>query len=219
MKNVVMMVTIAKRNKSEELLDCFNKNQVAMTLGRYGQGTVNDELMDYLGIEDKEKCVMFSTMLNEKAKRVLSEIEEKNKKKKEQNIVAFTIPIVSVGGYTTLHELVGNEEEEGEKMETNLENELIIVIANRGHVDMVMDAARKGGAKGGTVIHARGTGLEQSEKFFGVTIGAEKEMIFIVTEKEKKQAIMKTIMEEAGNATPAGAMLFTLPVTDVIGTK
>ena len=81
-----------------------------------------------------------------------------------------------------------------------------------------MNVAKDAGAGGGTVIHARGTGLEASEKFFGATIGAEKEMIFIVAEKEGKQAIMKAIMENAGSSTPAGAVLFSLPVIDVIGT-
>ena len=45
--------------------------------------------------------------------------------------------------------------------------ELVIVIANQGYIEMVMDAARGAGAYGGTVIHAKGTGMEQAEKFMG----------------------------------------------------
>ena len=80
-----------------------------------------------------------------------------------------------------------------------------------------MDAARAAGAKGGTVVHARGTGIEQSQKFFGVTIGAEKEMIYIVTNKTDKQPIMKAIMEKAGSATPAETIMFSVPTVDVVG--
>ena len=94
--------------------------------------------------------------------------------------------------------------------------ELLIIISNRGYIDSVMEVARKAGAPGGTVIHARGTGTDSSEKFFGVTLGAEKEMIFIVTEREKKENIMKAIMEKVGSNTEAGSIVFSLPVTEIL---
>ena len=80
-----------------------------------------------------------------------------------------------------------------------------------------MQAARSAGAGGGTVIHAKGTGMESMGKFFGVTLAAEKEMIFIVTETAKKKQIMQTIMEQAGMTTKAKTILFSLPVTHVCG--
>ena len=79
-----------------------------------------------------------------------------------------------------------------------------------------MDVARNAGAPGGTVIHARGTGSDTSEKFFGVTLGAEKEMIFIVTDKTKKENIMKEIMEKVGSNTEAGSIVFSIPVSEIL---
>ena len=73
------------------------------------------------------------------------------------------------------------------------------------------------GAPGGTVVHARGTGNESSEKFFGTLIGAEKEMIFIVTRSQKVKNIMQAIKDNAGVSTPSGAVTFSLPVCDVAG--
>ena len=70
-------------------------------------------------------------------------------------------------------------------------HELIIVIANQGNIELVMDAARGAGAYGGTVIHARGTGMEKAEQFLGFSLASEKEMIFIVAQKEQKNNIMK----------------------------
>lgn len=97
--------------------------------------------------------------------------------------------------------------------------ELIIAIANQGYIELVMDAARGAGAYGGTVIHAKGTGMEQAEKFMGVSLAAEKEMIFIVAKKEQKNLIMKAVMEQAGLTTKAKAVVFSLPVTDTAGLK
>ncbi|MBQ9266989.1 MAG: P-II family nitrogen regulator [Clostridia bacterium] len=219
MKNFVMMVTIGMRNESEVIRQILVDNKVTMALARFGRGTATNEIMDYLGMEDKEKCVIFSTMAYQKSKLVMREIGEKNTTEKKHKIISFTVPITSVGGQSSMDQLIGNSKEEEEKMEMDKNNEVIIVIANRGYVDLVMDAARDAGAKGGTVVHARGTGLEQSEKFFGVTIGAEKEMIYIVTNKETKSGIMKAIMEKAGSGTPAEAILFSVPVVDVEGIR
>ena len=98
-------------------------------------------------------------------------------------------------------------------------HELIVVIAEQGNIDLVMDAARAAGAYGGTVIHAKGTGTQEASKFMGVSIAAEKEMIFIVTRKEKKNDIMKAVMENAGLDSKAKSVVFSLPVTDTAGLR
>ena len=48
--------------------------------------------------------------------------------------------------------------------------EMIIAICNKGYADEVMDAARKGGATGGTVVNAKGTASEHEKKFYGMFI-------------------------------------------------
>ena len=101
----------------------------------------------------------------------------------------------------------------------NFEHELIIVILNEGCSDMVMDAARSAGATGGTVLHAKGTGKTKAEKFFGVSLAEEKDMIYILTSSGRKAEIMKAISRDCGPETPAGAICFSLPVTEVAGIR
>ena len=93
------------------------------------------------------------------------------------------------------------------------------MIANRGYIDLVMDAAREAGADGGTVLQAKGTGMEHAEKFMGVSLDAEKEMIFIVTRTEQKNSIMQAVMEKVGVESKAQAIVFSLPVTDTAGLR
>ena len=95
----------------------------------------------------------------------------------------------------------------------------LTVVSNHGHSEEVMEAARAEGAGGGTVIHAKGTGLERAEKFLGVSIADEKELILIVTKTESKNAIMKSIMDHAGLASKARSVVFSLPVTDTAGLR
>ena len=107
--------------------------------------------------------------------------------------------------------------EESELKETKYE--LLVVVANQGYTEMIMDAAREAKATGGTVIHAKGTGIEKAEKFLGVSLASEKEMIFMVVKKENKNPIMNAIMEKAGLTTKAKAIVFSLPVTDTAGMR
>lgn len=81
----------------------------------------------------------------------------------------------------------------GNFMKNDFEKELITVIVNKGYADDVMAEARKAGAKGGTVINARGTAKEDDAKFFGMHIVPEKEMLMIVVESEKKSQILEAI--------------------------
>ena len=133
----------------------------------------------------------------------------------------MSLPLSSIGGKKALQFLLEShdyqKEEESALKDTT--HELVIVIANQGNIELVMDAAREAGAYGGTVIHARGTGMEKAEKFMGVSIAAEKEMIFIVTKKDQKNKIMKAIMEKAGMDSRAKSIVFSLPVTDTAGLR
>ena len=61
--------------------------------------------------------------------------------------------------------------------------------------------------------------MEIAEKFMGISLANEKEMVFIVTKKEQKNAIMKAIMEKAGLDTKAKSIVFSLPVTDTAGLR
>ena len=94
--------------------------------------------------------------------------------------------------------------------------ELIVAVYEKGYTDMVMDAAREAGAGGGTTIRAKGTGAG-AQKFFGLSLAEEKEMLFIVTATDKKKDIMRAIMQNAGIDSKAHSLVFSLPVTESAG--
>ena len=94
--------------------------------------------------------------------------------------------------------------------------ELIVCIVNRGFCDLVMETARGAGARGGTVLHARGGG-QVGQEFFGITIQPEKELLMILVKAEIKGGVMQAILKHAGPATPAHGICFSVPVDDTIG--
>jgi len=96
-------------------------------------------------------------------------------------------------------------------------NDLIISIVNQGYSDELMNTAREAGATGGTIINARGQAHEGAVKFFGISVQDEKELIFILTNREKKAGIMRAICEAHGLNTAAQGIVFSLPVDNVMG--
>lgn len=124
--------------------------------------------------------------------------------------IAFAIRISSIGGKKALNYLTcGQEFVKGdESVLKETKYELVVVIANQGYSEDVMDAARKVHAAGGTVIHAKGTGAKKAEKFLGVTLVPEKDMIFIVTKTENKNDIMRAIMDERDLRAKPKALYF-----------
>ncbi|MCM1513608.1 MAG: hypothetical protein NC090_01295 [Anaeroplasma bactoclasticum] len=94
---------------------------------------------------------------------------------------------------------------------------LILAICNSGSADEVMRTAKDAGAKGGTIIHARGSAQKDSEHFLGITIQPEKDIIMIITDEALKAPIMQSISRKHGVGTQAHTVTFSLPVDDAIG--
>lgn len=96
-------------------------------------------------------------------------------------------------------------------------HEVIFCIVNAGFSDEVMDAAREFGARGGTVIRARGTANSEAEKLFNIAIQPEKEIVMILIDSKLKDNILHALYRAVGLNTPGQGIAFTMPVDDVVG--
>ncbi|MBE6960330.1 MAG: P-II family nitrogen regulator [Ruminococcaceae bacterium] len=101
-------------------------------------------------------------------------------------------------------------------MTTN-NHEVIFAIVNSGFAEDVMEIAREQGARGGTILNARGVAREEAAAFFGITIHAEKEILMMVVEKDIRDNVLNAIYREMGMAKAAQGIAFSLPVSDVAG--
>ena len=95
--------------------------------------------------------------------------------------------------------------------------EAILCIVNVGYSEVVMDVAKKLGARGGTVINARGTASSEAEKFFNITIQPEKEIVMILVPSAIKDDVLHALYKEAGLETPGQGIAFALPVESAVG--
>ena len=95
----------------------------------------------------------------------------------------------------------------------------ILAIVNDGFSDLAMETAKACGAKGGTILQARGTASKDAEKFFNVSIQPEKEIVMILAKADLVDGILKGLHSAIGSSTEAQGIAFALPVDDVVGLK
>ena len=221
MGSLYMMTTIVDRKIANKYVDLYKENDLNVMLLTLGLGTATNDILDYLGLDNPEKAVIFSVLQEDSWLETKKQLQKKLQIDAPGGGIAFIIPLSSIGGKKALQFLLQKEDYQKQEESTlkNTTHELIIVISEQGYTNLIMDAARAAGAHGGTIIHAKGTGMEAAEKFMGVSLAAEKEIIFIVSKTEEKNAIMQAVIKEAGLESKAKAITFSLPVTDTAGLR
>ena len=215
MNYVSSIVTPEALPRLEELT---RELELPLNVTLHGHGTAIQSVLDFLGIESNEKRVMLSAATEEKTRAFIDGQRERLHLGVPGHGIVIAVPMKSVGGGKTMEFLKGNETGTGKYTpQLSFAYELIVVIASEGQTELVMDAARAAGARGGTVLHGKGTGAEQVKKFYNITIAEEKEVVLIVAKTEEKAEIMRSILQKAGPDTPAKAIAFSLPTTEVAG--
>ena len=221
MSSLFFTVCITQRSLFTALAGIYKKNAIPCNAVALGRGTASSERLNMMGLDDTEKVICFSVMTESIWKSVKKSLQRELHIDVPGAGMAFTVPMAAVGGKTALRVLTHNTDfargEESVLKDTKYE--LIITVCEQGYSQKVMEAAKKGGAGGGTVIRARGTGVHSAEQFLGITLTGEKDMIFIVSPAAAKAAIMESIVRETGPESRAKAIAFSLPVTDTAGLR
>lgn len=209
--------SIIEPNSLHALSEICEKANLPLNVASHAKGTAVQSMLDLLGIESNERRIVFTIADSEKTQELISQLKRKLHIGVPGHGIVIAVPIKSIGGGKTLNYLKGDESSAKYTPQINPAYELITVIANEGATDSVMNAARAAGARGGTVIHGKGTGAKGASKFYNVSIASEKEIILIVSSSELKAEIMRSILKSAGPDTESGAIVFSVPVTEVAG--
>lgn len=215
------MITIIDRNQSRKFLSFYRNYGISVVLSTLGHGTAASNVLNYFSLEATQKAVLCAVVTDTVWNAVKKGLETIMQIDIPGTGVAFVVPVSSVGGKRQLQFITsGMPFTKGEEsVLKDTKYELLVVVTNQGYTETIMEAARRGKAAGGTMIHAKGTGMEGAEKFLGVSLAAEKELIFIVVRREQKNEVMSAIMEDAGIETRAGAIVFSVPVTSTAGLR
>ena len=191
------LVAIVKKGEASKLMSAARAKGAPGGSVISARGTATNSILAALGLGDTSREVLLSVVEREKLDEILSAVKR---------VRASGIALV-------LDAFRGAEEEE---MEMDGQYEMIQVICQDGYSEDIMAVARRAGAKGGTVVNARGTSTEQDVKFFGSPLVPEKEILMIVMEKSRAEAVRKAISQmEILNKKGMGIM-FSVPVRDFV---
>ena len=213
-----LIMSIVERGSGGKLVKLYGKEQILTHIRFEGQGTATSEILDILGLGGSEKDIILSITTRPAARALLQKLDDELRGAAPGRGIAFAVELEALSSLTAAYIGLRTKVEGGteEPME-NQKNSMILVTVNQGFTDIVMDTARKAGARGGTIIRGRWAGDESFAQTAGITtLQAEKELIFIVVPTELRNGIMDAIAKNHGLRTEAGAMVTSIGVEQLV---
>ena len=217
---VELVVSVIDVNQGEKVLRVYRENHALIDWICMAHGTARTEMLDLLGIGETAKVIVMCVIDHAGAQRLLAHLGRDLQMRYPGKGIAFSVPITGIGlrWHKLLTQAATEEEVQGVNKSDKLGGlDVVAVVMDRGYTNLAMDAARKAGAHGGTVIAARGIAEEQVKTFFGIEIQAEREIVFVVVKSEERQAVMDALTKAVGMKTRSHGMVLSVPVSDAIG--
>lgn len=179
----------------------------------YGKGTVKNPIMNFLSIYDERKEIVMMGADKPVAKTAMEALDKAFRFKKPNHGIMYSINVCGVIAtrYGSCDAMAKNNEGESDMYH------LIVAIVDKGRGADVVDASRRGGAKGGTIINARGSGDHNTMKVFNMEIEPEKEMVKIISKIELTDAIIRAIREDINIDEPGNGIIFVQTLNQVYG--
>ena len=210
-RHLEMLVVIVEQNKASKVLHLADEKGVTASVAMLGRGTASRTIFDYLGLNDKKKAVLMLFGKTEEIMDLADYLVEKLEMNKPNHGIAYIESAFNVFG--TEDNANGSENiKRGENMYN-----AIYTIVEKGNADDVIEAAQKAGSRGGTVMHARGSGSEEARKVFNMLIEPEKEIVLIISEEAKTKDIVESIRKETGIEEQGKGIIFVTRVEQTYG--
>ena len=218
---VKLLVSIVNTKDEPKLRETIDECSVSLAVSFAGAGTAHSQVLDYLGIGETEKAIVFSLIPESDEDRIMHEIRTKISLYLVGRGISFTVPLTGVseivaGGITRA---ASEKSLDGSKIMTSetRKYDLIVAAVAAGFAEEAMEAARSAGAAGGTIIHAHAMNNAKAEQFIGISLMQEQDVLLILTRREGKLPIMQALFEKVGLKTQAGGIIFSLPVDRTAG--
>ena len=218
-KRAKVLVGIVNKEDGIKFTSAVNKCCTALHVSGVGHGTARSSYISYFGINDIEKRVILSIIPETVEKTVLRTVSQDLRLYLLGRGIAFTAPMSGISGIVESAVLEGVEDVKNPTAakEKKIMHELVVAVVNQKFTDVAIDAARAAGATGATVFHTRSINNSRIEERMGTMLPEQTDSIFFLTTEEYKIKIMEAVRDVAGLKTEGGAVLFSLPVDDLVG--
>lgn len=201
-KDIYICYMIVNDNRADRVENLYRKHNAGFVLNQPCKGTVNNAILNAIGVSNSDRSyiqAMFS-------KRRLMEFMEDAKETFKLDEPGHGILFVKKANHILFAESACHPESEEESMTNEV---LITVITNYGKTKNLIKVARENGAHGATILKGHGTVSQDAQKFFGVAIEPEKEMIMLIVKKNIEKQVMEAIYEEGQFAKVSNGIVFS----------
>lgn len=222
--SICAVFSVVDSEKSKEIAAIYKEKKFPIGISTHGFGMADSSVLELLGFGENKKNITVSLLSRARAHELFESLEKRLQITKPGHGIAFSVPMTAATAFLVSLSHTDTEKNRHAKKECELdmaqnEYELIITIVTKGSSPDVKAAANAAGARGGTLIHALGLGAEEAQKFLGIAIQPEKDIILNVVHRSEKSRVMKAIGEAAGINTEGKGILFSLPVDEVLGLR
>ncbi|WP_246565505.1 P-II family nitrogen regulator [Tissierella carlieri] len=213
-KELVLSVAIVNLGNGSKVLKEAKKIGVAGGTIFLGRGTVKNHILEILGLDEAKKEIVFMVSEDKLEDQIHEVLTEKFHLNKPNHGIIFSLPVKKVLGVKSYGKSdmdlrIGGKDD--------MEYEVIFTIVERGLGEEVVDAATSAGARGATIINARGSGIHENTMFFSMNIEPEKEIVMTIVEREKSDNIIKAIKEAMHIDEPGKGIMFVMDVNKTSG--
>ena len=223
-KRAKLLIGIIGKEDEMRFTAAVNKCCTAANFSGIAHGTARTSYMSYFGFNEIEKRVLFSIIPGTLERTILTTIGQELKLYLVGKGIAFTCPLSGISSIVEDAVLSSPDRTDSQtsknstsKKEKQTMHELVVAVVNHKYTDAAIDAARAAGATGATVFHTKSINNAKIEERMGTALPEQTDSIFFLTTEEFKVKIMEAVRDVAGLKTEGGAMLFSLPVDDIVG--
>ena len=222
-KRAKLLVCILGKEDELKLPEICNECCISLHFSSIAFGTARSNYLTYLGLNEIEKRITYSIIPNYCETRVLRAINKKLRLYLMGKGIAFTVPLSGISNIISNAVLSTPYREEmaletiQKKENTKKMHELIVAVVDQKYTEKVLERSRVAGATGATILHSRTIGNKPAEQVIGTTLSQDTATLAFLTTYEYKAKIMEAIRDVAGLKTDGSAVIFSLPVDNLIG--
>ena len=212
-ENVIFIYVIVNRGTGSKVLHSAKKHGLPGGTVLLGRGTIKKPLLEALALDDVRKEIVFLVTYDSEGIRFLDSLSAELKFHKPNHGIAFILDVDFVCGTKCLR-CSGSKNVGGEQKSMY---QSVYVIVDRGKGEAAVDAATKAGAKGATIMCARGSGIHETSKLFNMEIEPEKEIVLIVVKSDITELVVSSVRDALDIDKPGNGIMFVQNIRQVYG--
>lgn len=233
-----LMVSVVERRRGKDLIRLYDREGVRFHYQTVGRGTATSEIMDILGLESRDKDIVISLASEALMDQLVYRMSNELRGRVDTKGIFFDLPLTGISSMiaavlslpdrmpgkentpgfanTLLEKAFPSKDQDTKKenppMSSESKHTLILVSVNQGYTETVLDTARSLGARGGTILRARWSGVKALETYHGISLQTEKEILVMIVPNELRNPIMDAVNEKHGLKTEAQAIVCSMKV-------